>query len=212
LLGMLRVVAIILIFGSAIFWSPAPAKSAELAGKVTRIRGEAVATGSPSRKLELNSEVWVKDVITTGADARLLIRFHDGSQVTLGEKTTFSVNQFHHEEGGESLFAAFTLAEGAFHAITGSLVKNRARSVFEVKTPLAVIGARGTQFWGGQKADFLEVVLLEGTAIYIENETGRVEIGSAGIGTDVKPGEGPTAAKAWGQPRLNRAIATVSWE
>jgi hypothetical protein len=70
---------------------------------------------------------------------------------------------------------------------------------FKVQTPLGVIGVRGTRFWGQHDNQFVQVLLLSGKGVYLENEQGRVDMAQAGIGTDVKPGEGPHKAEKMGQ-------------
>ena len=98
------------------------------------------------------------------------------------------------------------LLDGAFHAIVANLLDTRRKMDFKVQTPLGVIGVRGTRFWGQHDNQFLQVLLLSGKGVYLENEQGRVDMTQAGIGTDVKPGERPPqsrkdgAKNAWTGP------------
>lgn len=187
--------------------------ASEIAGKVSRLRGEVTAkSGEMQRKLSLNDDVFVSDKLSTGADARVEIRFHDGSSVTLGQHTVFSVHEFHHNEGDESVHAVLEVTDGAFRATTSKIFKAHPKNVFEVRTATAVIGARGTDFWGGRGKGLWEIALLEGTSIYVENAKGRVEITTPGFGTDVSDGAAPTTPHKWAAPRVERALNTVAWD
>ena len=190
-----------------------PVSATEVAGTVTRVQLQSTASSNGlSRVLTKNARVYVKDRINTGAEARLEIRFHDGSVITLGGNTDVSISEFHHAEGDEGTHATLKLLDGAFHAAVANLLDARRKIDFKVQTPLAVIGVRGTRFWGQHDNQFVQVLLLNGKGIYLENEQGRVEMTQTGIGTDVKPGEAPTKPKKWGKKRVDRALKTVSWK
>ena len=187
--------------------------ASEIAGKIIRLRGEVTAkNGEAQRVLSLNDDVFVSDKLTTGTNARAEVRFHDGSSVTLGQQTVFLVHEFHHDEGDESVHAVLEITDGAFRATTSKIFKAHPKNLFEVRTATAVIGARGTDFWGGRGKGLWEIALLEGTSIYIENAKGRVEITTPGFGTDVSDGEAPTTPHKWAAPRVERALNTVSWD
>ena len=187
--------------------------AAEFAGTVTRVQLQSTAYNNGlSRVLTKNARVYVKDWINTGAKARLEMRFHDGSVITFGGNNDVSIAEFHHGEGDEGTHATLKLLDGAFRAIVANLLDTRRKMDFKVQTPLGVIGVRGTRFWGQHDNQFLQVLLLSGKGVYLENEQGRVDMTQAGIGTDVKPGEAPTKPKRWGKKRVDRALKTVSWE
>ena len=202
-----------ILFASILLMVVGPASAAEVAGTVTRVKLQSTASNNGlSRVLTKNARIYVKDRINTGAKARLEIRFHDGSVITLGGNTDVSISEFHHAEGDEGTHATLKLLDGAFHAAVANLLDARRKIDFKVQTPLAVIGVRGTRFWGQHDNQFVQVLLLNGKGIYLENEQGRVEMTQTGIGTDVKPGEAPTKPKKWGKKRVDRALKTVSWK
>jgi hypothetical protein len=187
--------------------------AAGFAGTVTRLRGEVTATNDAGRRaLAANSDVFAGDRITTGDNARLEVRLHDGSVVTLGQRTVFSVREYRYNEGEARVHTVLELIDGAFRSVTGGVFKSQPQNTFEVRTSVAVIGARGTDFWGGHDKGFWEIALLGGTGIYVENEKGRVEISTPGVGTDVKAGEAPTPPKRWAAERIERALKTVAWD
>ena len=81
-----------------------------------------------------------------------------------------------------------------------------------MKTTIATIGVRGTEFWGGLNLspDALEVVMLEGKGVYVKNDAGTVELTQAGTGTTVQVGKTPTAPNAWSAEKVTRAVETIT--
>lgn len=99
---------------------------------------------------------------------------------------------------------------------------------------MAVIGVRGTDFWGGFNllnagSRTLDVVMLKGTGVYVESEGRQVELQQAGEGTTVAGLEMhpslsmaeemalrstvvPTPAKVWGEKKVKAALQTVAWD
>jgi hypothetical protein len=78
-----------------------------------------------------------------------------------------------------------------------------------VKTPFAIIAARGTTFWAGPSNDVVGVFVQEGV-VGVRNRGGSVTL-RAGQGTDLTaPDVPPTPPKAWGEKRIAAAMATVN--
>ena len=114
----------------------------EIIGKVVRLQAAAVAMqNAMPRILEVGSEILLGDVISTGPDARILIELSDGGELTLGEKTIFVVLEY--VMSMDSNNAVMQLLEGAFLATSGKLMQ-QADASFEINTPTATIGIRGT--------------------------------------------------------------------
>jgi hypothetical protein len=79
-----------------------------------------------------------------------------------------------------------------------------------VSTPLATIGVRGTEFWGGPIDGQYGVFLIEGE-ITVTSQGGSVTLSGGGQGTDIpSPLDSPGAASAWAAEKVARAVATVS--
>ncbi len=196
-------------------WAAEP--ESEPAGHVTRIQGSARVLpaeppgGSP-RPLSLGKPVYAGERLLTEPLARLEIRLRNGVAVTLGEKTEFivqSVSDAGNGEGGTFM----ELARGVFRAITPKTAPDRLQPV-QVRTSVAVIGIRGTDFWGGFQFQpgALDVVMLAGTGVYVETSAGRVELTTPGQGTTVNdPAQPPTASKAWSTTKLRAAQDSVAW-
>lgn len=103
------------------------------------------------------------------------------------------------------------MLQGAFSAATGEITKT-ADSSFLVKTEVATIGVRGTTFWGGVLDGKFQVAMLDGKGVYVESRVGRVELTESGQGTTIENQDTqPTQPKTWGQGKIDRAVATVSF-
>ena len=210
--------------------------AAGVAGYVTRVRGEVVSETAAGRQpLALGHALHLGDRIMTGADARLEARMQDGMVITLGEKTGFVVQQVMGVTPN-SQNSIFELVKGVFRSTTASTdaqPQSKPREPCRVETPVATIGIRGTELWGGFNlldagARTLDVVMLEGKGVYVESNGQRVELSRAGEGTTVQgfyphpalsPAEEmasrnaatPTPSKIWKEKKLQAAQRTVAW-
>ena len=182
-----------------------------VAGAVTKLKARAVAVQDAlPRPLMVDSPVYVGDVISTGADARIEIRMIDDGVITLGERMVFVVIDYAFQ--GDQGNAALRLLSGAVRAVTGGIGKLDNRP-FMVLTEVATVGIRGTEFFAGFIHDELHVGLLGGAGVYVENPAGRVEITKIGDGTKVtSPGTAPTKPSSWPKSMLEMTSEAVSFE
>jgi hypothetical protein len=137
------------------------------------------------------------------------LRLRDGTLLTVGKDSELVLKEFHIYKQKPNI-ALFDLVKGAFRGVTGLISARPHR--FEVNTPVATIGIRGTTFWGGfgLSGDKLDVVMLEGHGVYVKNAAGEVELDQPGLGTTIGADTAPTAAKAWPDEKLKRAVATIT--
>lgn len=149
------------------------------------------------------------DRFLTGPASIAELRLRDGSLITVGKDSEFVIREYRIYRDQPNV-ALFDLTRGAFRSITG-LITQRAHR-YEVRTRVGTIGVRGTDFWGGfgLTENGLDVVMLDGRGVYVQSPEGVVELDKPGLGTTVMPGQAPTAAKTWGEPKLQRAIATIT--
>jgi hypothetical protein len=199
----------------ALLLSPA-AHAAEpaIAGSVMQMRGAAYADHlDSSDNLYRSMTVHVGDRIVTGRNARVALKMKDGAILTLGADTEFVISAYSYSKKLQQGSATLELVRGAFRAVTGAIGKLKGRD-FKVKTAAGVIGIRGTDFWGGfHFSEALDVALLDGDGIYIENAAGRIEITRPGEGTTVQnTGTAPSAPIRWDAEKLNAAKQSVSWD
>ncbi|WP_461210354.1 FecR family protein [Desulfocurvus sp. DL9XJH121] len=184
-----------------------------LAGKVTRLQGQAFALRGRDRlPLFEDDSVFVGDALSTGIETRLELELKDGTMLTLSDDTGFRIDALEHTPGAFGGRALLDLAKGAFRAVTGRITQTE-NPDFTVRTPLAEIGIRGTDFWGGFLApDALDVFLLSGGDVAVRNARGVTVLAEPGQGTTVSSAdEAPGQVKVWPQDKVDRAMATVAF-
>ncbi|NJN40100.1 MAG: FecR domain-containing protein [Gammaproteobacteria bacterium] len=107
--------------------------------------GAVTATGKDGRARPLGKggEILTGDrVVTTSGRAQL--RFTDGAYVSLQPNTTFEVREYRYDgqtDGSEK--GIFGLLRGAMRTVTG-LIGRVNRSAYQIQTPTATVGIRGT--------------------------------------------------------------------
>ena len=201
---------LITLLGLAVGGGLYAAEATDVVGKVVRIQKSAVAMQDAfPRVLELGSEIQLGDIISTGKGSRIEIEMSDGAELTLGERTHFVVQEYVVDQDGNN--AVLRLLQGAFKVTSGKLMQT-ADASFLIQTDVATIGIRGTTFWGGSLDGEFEVALLDGKGVYVETKAGRVDLSVKGDGTLVKDASTPpTIPSAWPGTKLDRAIATVTF-
>lgn len=179
-------------------------------GHVLRIQGQvtAAAPSSPAHPLAVGSRIAEGERLSTAPGARLMAEFDDGSELTLGEKTDFTIDEVVLQPGHAN--ALFRLGGGAFRLMGGSIAREPGHRM-EVATQFGTIGIRGTDVWGGAIEHPLDVFLLEGE-VSVSTPQGSVILNQAGQGTSVLAADqSPMAPHKWSQGLRQRAFATVSF-
>lgn len=180
-------------------------------GKVIAIHGTAtVFRDGHVIDVGLDSAVCKGDKYLTNNNSVIQLALIDGSKITIGKSTEFVVKEFLLNQDKSDL-ALFELIKGAFRAVTGVLPKKLHR--YEVHTPLATIGVRGTDFWGGfgLTENALDVVMLSGKGVYVTNTQGEsVELDVGGLGTTVLGAAAPSEPKKWKDEKVAKALATIT--
>jgi len=180
-------------------------------GTVSRIQGEASGTrGGATRALGLNSSVFRNETVVTAETARLEVTLTDNTRLTLGEKAKLTLDTYVFDSAARRGTIKFGLL-GAFRFVSGQVSKLASADV-SVTTPVAVVGIRGTEFWGGPIDDqVLGVFLIEG-AVSVSNAAGQQILNQPGQGTNIAaPGVAPGAVTFWAADKVSRAIATVTF-
>jgi hypothetical protein len=149
--------------------------------------------------------VHMKDELRTGADGRLQVTFQDQTVLTLGEEARIVIDRyvFDPDRGmGEALLQA---TQGAFRFAAGQLKDMRNKTI-TVSTPVAEVGVRGTEFWGGPIDGQYGVLLIEGE-VTVSNQGGTVRLSTPGEGTEIHSRfESPRPPTKWAPERVTRAL------
>lgn len=184
---------------------PATAQSARTCA-VSRLLGESVVIreGIYSRA-ETSQRLRPSDRISTGAGAKLEITCSDGIVVVVGESSVLDLGRLAEQSATD---AALELLEGIVRFI---LPERRPAGRFEVTTPTVVASVRST--------DWLAQATPRGTAVFVVRGRVAVQGKAGGAPTELAPGEGvdvPPGAVAppairWGQARVDRVLAAVTF-
>jgi len=114
-------------------------------GEVSYSRG--VLTGQPEgaspRLKGKGQSISQGETLSTGKRSFAIIKLNDGTRMTLRPNTVFRVDELNTNAGEES--GLLSLLKGGFRAITGSISK-KLHNAFKVRTTVATIGIRGTEF------------------------------------------------------------------
>lgn len=162
------------------------------------------------QSLKRGSKVEIGDIIITGENSRATIKLLDQGTIELGSSTQFVIEDFQTELKEENQ-AIFDLAKGAFRMVTGSITTDPVKE-FTVKTPLASIGIRGTEFWGGYLTDEneIDVLFIDGTkSILVSNAFGETLLETPGQGTTIKANQKPQKSVIWPKEKVQRAVDTI---
>jgi hypothetical protein len=208
---MFRAARIVAIAAFVAYCAATSVLAADEIGHVSRVQNSAwaLSTGT-NRSLEPGSPVYTDDVLSTGNGARLEVVFADGTSLTLGQNAVIEVDGYAYEPESESGSAAWDILSGAFLMVTGQIAKSSPEDV-SIRTPVAYVGIRGTEFWAGLIDDGYGVLVLEGI-IEVTSPGGSVMLDMVGEGTMIaEPGAAPSDPIIWGDGKKARALEAVSF-
>lgn len=123
----------------------------------------AFALGESS--VERGQTIFVGDVIETGDNGHVHIRFVDGALVSVRPNSELRVDEYTYvPEDPEQNRVRFTLKSGTVRSVTGEAGKAN-KDAYRMNTPVSAIGIRGTDY-----------------TVFSDDQRTRVEVQSGGIG------------------------------
>jgi hypothetical protein len=128
------------------------------------------------------------DVVRTSAGARAKLLFDDGTVLNLGDDTRLKVTRFLFDPAGDRV-GFLELMRGAIRTWVTKLRTPKSR--FEVQTPTAVAGVRGTDWAVREEDGTAQVVVFAGTVQVRSSDPGVVGecAASAGMVCEARRGE-----------------------
>jgi hypothetical protein len=168
---------------------------------VDALRGEAFALAASRRRtLTQQADVFVGDMVATGANSFLALRLGAATLVRLGADAQLRIDRFLVDAGG-----VLDLARGA---MVFDRDEAAPKTDVSVRSPYGLIAVRGTRFFAGPSNGVFGVFVERGEVTVVGVRTAvRVR---AGFGTDIAmPGSEPTDPHPWGAARIQRAFADV---
>ena len=114
-------------------------------GMVIASRGTVIALANgDSRELKQGGFVYVNDEILTSARSFAVLQFTDGAKVTVRPDSNLIIEAYLYA-GNDSDEATLNLVSGGLRIITGAMAKTNPEK-YKVRTPVALMGVRGTEF------------------------------------------------------------------
>lgn len=178
------------------------ARAAAAVGRVGFSQGDAALSRDGGRIAAAEGvDIFLQDVAMTGDEpSRVDLRLGAAIRIRLGAKARLEISRL-----VPGVAAAATLQAGPALIERGP----GAEPDFELRSPFALLAARGTTFFAGLSNGAFAVYVREG-AVNVRTRRGTVTV-RAGEGTDIKsPGAAPTPVKHWGQSRIDAALASVN--
>ncbi|RYB01926.1 FecR family protein [Lichenibacterium ramalinae] len=200
----------LLALSALLLGSAAAAAAPATVGAVDKAQGqvEASQAGVP-RDLAVAAPVLFGDRLRTGPAARLEAKLADGTVLTLGEKGRLTVDKFVYDPDRDGGRLALTVKSGAF-LFVGGRIEGPTGGHVDIHTPVGTLGVRGTTVWGGHIDGGFGVLVLSGE-VSLKTPRGTVTM-RKGQGTMVYDGKAPSGAAPWPDDRVNRAVATISFD
>lgn len=153
------------------------AQAANHAAKVLFSSGDASKSGvQGSSQLNKGDDIFAGETVNTGKDGRVQMRFTDGGLVSLMPGSSFAVDQYSQPDNADGGSISMNLVKGGLRSITGSIGKNKPEN-YELKTEVATLGIRGTEFVVVMNGDTMHVGVSEGS-VFISNDMGDLLVPS----------------------------------
>ncbi len=170
-------------------------------GQVTMAQGSSFVQRR-GRKLEASSgtDLLLDDFAETGdAPSRLDIRLGAHTRIRLGADAKLHIDR------------VVLGVEADLRLDAGPVFVERAKGAepeFKLRSPYALLAARGTAFFAGPSKGVFGVFVQ--TGVVTVRAGGSTVVVREGQGTDIRfPGAAPTPVKAWAPARVQAALASV---
>ncbi len=186
--------------------------AADQAGQVKLIRGDVLvldsmakvvgdSAGKRGRKLEVGAPFYVGETIQTRADGRVKLEFVEGkNEVVLGTNASLLIEKAGDGKGNPG--TSLSLARGEVRSNVNRKYSGQGEDVFQVKTPNAVAGVRGTVFMARfNPQTFKSEVATERGLVAVQS----LGTGGAGAGREVVVRPGMFTATAGSAPPASPA-------
>ncbi|MBT6116571.1 MAG: hypothetical protein HOH66_01730 [Rhodospirillaceae bacterium] len=133
--------------------------------------------------LRYRKEVWSDEVVRTGGQAITTLRFLDRTTLYVSNNSEVVLDRFVYDDDSETGTMTIEFAKGAFRFVTGRMSN---KDGFELRTPTAAIGIRGTD---------LKVSVAPNGTTTVSVLAGEVTLSAlaGGTGTNLSAGESATA-------------------
>jgi len=141
-----RPAAVVAMLILASFALPGRSLAAEAGMVKTAVGGAWVERAGVRTPARVGDTVREADVIVTGADGSVGITFADNSRMSIGPNSVLVIDRFVFDSTTHGGAFETSLGKGTLNAVSGNLTR-QSPDAMKVKTPTAVLGVRGTEFF-----------------------------------------------------------------
>ena len=134
----MKIIVVILLLNSYIMAKDV-ARVKSIKGKVVTKRENHIVT------LKVGSKLYESDLIITKKNSSIGIMFNDGTRISLGAKSIFSIKKFVVNPNNRDYDVDITLIKGKASFSSGK-IGELSPSAVKFRMPTGVIGIRGTKF------------------------------------------------------------------
>ncbi len=196
----MKMKSLLLVLATILGWTGAAAAAvragtvSELAGAVAIVRAESTQRDQARVGVIVN----VGDTVETSANGKAKLLLGDDSVITISPNSRFRISRALYDPAKKSRDSSFTLLAGKVRSLV-SKFWGSAGANFEVRTPTAVAGVRGTEFVQEINADGSSTItVLEGKVeVYNPKDSKkRAVVLTQGQRTSVKEGKTPAAPQS----------------
>jgi hypothetical protein len=165
----LRLLQHILIAGCALAFGVVGAVAQEHIGSTALARNDVTReSAGASAPLVTGDSVFRNETVRTGADSNARLVFLDSTNLGVGPTSSVKLDQFVYVGQSNGQKMTVNLAKGIFRFTTGVLDKK----AYEITTPTAAIGVRGTVLDIAVQGPDTRVTLVEGQALVCPRRPG----------------------------------------
>ena len=165
----MRLLQHILIVGCALAAGVVGAEAQEHIGSTALARNDVTReSAGASAPLVTGDSVFRNETVRTGADSNARLVFLDSTNLGVGPTSSVKLDQFVYVGQSNGQKMTVNLAKGVFRFTTGVLDKK----AYEITTPTAAIGVRGTVLDIAVQGPDTRVTLVEGQALVCPRRPG----------------------------------------
>lgn len=124
---------------AGLFGLQATVSNAQAIGQTTSVTPQAEGDYGGKRTLQGGGSVYSKETVRTGQTGAAAMRFHDSSNLSVGPKSSVTLDKFVYDPTKSTGSAVIRATRGSFRFISGS---QRGGS-YRIKTPYGTLGIRG---------------------------------------------------------------------
>lgn len=164
-------------------------------GVVETVQQTAYGTAPSAAKAQKHEgdPVAHRELLETSDQGGMLVRFTDGSKLTLGAESKLMVVAFAYQAEDSNGNAVISIPAGTLRYVTGAMPKGHTI----IYTPLATMTLNGTNVTVGVNADGdTHLFVAEGTVTVHSRTTGKDTTVAAGEGVDITPQGMTTSAQS----------------